>query len=236
MSKKHIIIAIAAGLLSCVAAFAVVFLLGRTKQPTPPSDASSQPVADTTQQTNESEPTSSNVQFADETEAINGLSQKQLRSLIYEVREKIHAYESKMKEVKLREERLAMTQETLKKDIDEMNRLQVELAALVSNLKEQKSRLLETKAKIAQSEKANLTGIAATYDKMDPTSASKIISSMCEKQMETGRIQGGTIDDAVKILFYMTERTKAKLLAEMVTTEPKLAAVICQRLKEIVEQ
>ena len=27
-----------------------------------------------------------------------------------------------------------------------------------------------------------------------------------------------------------------KLLAEMVTTEPKLAAVLCQRLKEIVEQ
>jgi hypothetical protein len=34
----------------------------------------------------------------------------------------------------------------------------------------------------------------------------------------------------------MTERTKAKLLAELVTSEPKLAAVLCERLKEIVEQ
>jgi flagellar motility protein MotE (MotC chaperone) len=59
---------------------------------------------------------------------------------------------------------------------------------------------------------------------------------MCTKQMDSGRIEGGAIDDAVKILFYMTERTKAKLLAEMVTSEPKLAAILCQRLKRIVEQ
>jgi len=234
VSKKHLIIAIAGGLLSFSAAFIVVFLVGRSKQPTPPAP-SPQPVASTTQQTDDVEPTQSGVQFAGESQTIKGLSQKQLKSLIYEVRAKIHDYEGKMKELELREERLAVTQETLKKDIDEMNRLRVELASLVANLKDQRSRLLETKAQIAQSEKANLTGIAATYDKMDPASASKIISSMCEKQMETGRIQGGTIDDAVKILFYMTERTKAKLLAEMVTTEPKLAAVLCQRLKEIVE-
>jgi hypothetical protein len=58
---------------------------------------------------------------------------------------------------------------------------------------------------------------------------------MCAKQMESGKFQGGAIDDAVKILYYMTERTKAKLLAEIVTGEPKLAALLCQRLKLISE-
>ena len=236
MSKKHIIIAIAGGLLSFAGVFGVVFLFGGSKQPTPATTPpQQQAAAGTAQQKYDFESTSTGVQFADEPETMKGLSEKQLKSLIHEVREKIRVYEGKMKELELREERLAVTQETLKKDIDELNRLRVELASLVSNLKEQRSRLMETKAQISQNEKSNLAAIAATYDKMDPTSASQIISSMCEKQMETGRIQGGTIDDAVKILFYMTERTKAKLLAEMVTKEPKLAAVLCQRLKEIVE-
>ena len=235
MSKKQIIFTIAGGLLSFVVAFAAVWLFGRSGEPAPPATASSQPAANATQPTTSSEAAPASAQTSEESETIKGLSQKQLKSLVYEVREKIRDYEGKMKELELREERLAVTQETLKKDIEELNRLRVELAALAANLKEQRNRLLDAKAQITQSEKANLTGIAATYDKMDPTSASKILSSMCAKQMETGRTQGGMIDDAVKILYYMTERTKAKLLAEMVTTEPKLAAVLCQRLKEIVE-
>jgi flagellar motility protein MotE (MotC chaperone) len=44
------------------------------------------------------------------------------------------------------------------------------------------------------------------------------------------------MDDAVKILHYMTERTKAKVLAELVTSEPKLAAVLCEKLKQVVEK
>jgi len=43
------------------------------------------------------------------------------------------------------------------------------------------------------------------------------------------------MEDAVKILYYMGERTKAKLLSEMVNSEPKLAAVLCEKLKRIVE-
>lgn len=236
MSKKQIIIAAAGGLLSFAGAFAVAWLPGRSSPQTPETMAAAQPAAATQPAAESSGPAGADSQTVDEEETARGLTQKQLKSLIYEVREKIRDYEVKMKELEVREARLAVTQDTLKKDIDELNRLRVELAALVANLKEQRSRLLETRAEISQSERANLTTIAATYDKMDPASASKILSSMCAKQMETGRIQGGPMDDAVKILHYMTERTKAKLLAEMVTSEPKLAAVLCQRLKEIVEQ
>lgn len=237
MSKKQIIIASAAGLLSFAGAFVAAWLVGRSgPTPSETTTPASQTTASTQPATTSSEPTAADSQTAGEAETTRGLTQKQLKSLVYEVREKIQDYEGKMKELELREARLAMTQETLKKDIDELNRLRVELAALVANLKEQRSRLLETRAEIAHSEKANFTVLAATYDKMDPASASKILSSMCTKQMEAGRLQGSTIDDAVKILYYMTERTKAKLLAEMVTSEPKLAAALCQRLKEIVEQ
>jgi len=237
VSKKQIIIAAAAGLLFFAGAFAVSWLFGR------PVEMAPQTATAAPQTTESAEPAEPKAETADaktqepeEQETAKGMTQKQLKGLVYEVREKIQTYESKMKELELREARMAMTQETLRKDTEEMNKLRVELAALVANLKEQRSKLLETRTEIARSEKSNLTSIAATYDKMDPASASKLISSMCTKQLESGKAEGGPIDDAVKILFFMTERTKAKLLSEMVTSEPKLAAVLCQRLKKIVEQ
>ena len=239
MSKKHIIIALGAGLLTFAAAFVGTWLLGRSS-PTlsvETKTATAKQTAATTQPEAEGfKSAMADSQTGDEAETVRGLSQKQLKSLVYEVREKINDYESKVRELDLREARLQMTQETLKKDIDELSRMKVELASMVANLKEQKNQLLETRAEIARSEKVNLALIAATYDKMDPASAGKILINMCAKQMESGKIEGGNIDDAVKILFYMTERTKAKLLGEMVTTEPKLAATLCQRLKTIVEQ
>jgi hypothetical protein len=54
------------------------------------------------------------------------------------------------------------------------------------------------------------------------------------KAIEAGNVSS-SFDDAVKILHYMTERTKAKLLAELATSEPALAAAMCKRLKQIVE-
>lgn len=238
MSKKHIIIASGAGLLTFAAAFVGTWLLGRSSPPpVETKTATAQQTTPTKQPGAEgSNSATADSQTGDEAETVKGLTQKQLKSLVYEVREKINDYESKVRELDLREARLQMTQETLKKDIDELSRMKVELASMVANLKEQKNQLLETRAEISRSEKANLTLIAATYDKMDPASAGKILINMCAKQMESGKLEGGNIDDAVKILFYMTERTKAKLLAEMVTTEPKLAATLCQRLKRIVEQ
>ena len=219
------------------AAFVGTWLLGRSS-PTPSVEAKTATAKQTatTTQAEGSKSAMADSQTGDEAETVKGLSQKQLKSLVYEVREKISDYEGKVKELDLREARLQMTQETLKKDIDELSRMKVELASMVANLKEQKNQLLVTRTEIANSEKANLTLIAATYDKMDPASAGKILINMCAKQMESGKTEGGNIDDAVKILFYMTERTKAKLLGEMVTTEPKLAATLCQRLKRIVEQ
>ncbi len=73
------------------------------------------------------------------------------------------------------------------------------------------------------------------------TGASKIFTNMCATE-GSGEIQGaevgkggGSYDDAAKILHYMTERTKAKLLAELATAQPALAAGLCQRLKQMVE-
>ena len=77
--------------------------------------------------------------------------------------------------------------------------------------------------------------LAATYDKMDAASASKILTNMSQAQSgEYGG--GGNLNDAVKILHYMGERTKAKLLAELAASEPELAAYFCKKLKQVIEK
>lgn len=160
--------------------------------------------------------------------------EKQLSSMVYDVREKIRQYEAKLKELEQQEERIKLTQDTLKKDVEQLDNLRVELSTKIAGLKDEREKLLASRVKITQTEKTNLASVAATYDKMDAASASKILVNM-SKMTEQDRKDAG-LDEAVKILFYMTDRTKAKVLAEMVTTEPKLAAIVSDRLKKITEE
>jgi chromosome segregation ATPase len=166
------------------------------------------------------------------------MTEKQLRNLMYEVREKIQEYDDKLQGLQTREQRLQTAHNMIKEDIEELNKLRVELASIVAGLKEQRDKLLQSRIQIAKAEKANLMKIAATYDKMKANSASKILTNMCSGQIQTTRSGGlsSSMSDAVKILYYMTERTKGKLLAALATSEPTLAAVLCQKLKQIVEE
>ena len=165
------------------------------------------------------------------------MTEKQLKSLIFEVRSKMNEYNDKLQYIKVQEQRLQVAQDTLRKDIENLNNMRVELASVAANIKNEQDKLLKSRLNIAQTEKANLMLIAATYDKMDAASASKIVISMCTSQTQPEKIdkQGIGFDEAVKILYYMTDRTKAKLLGELTSTEPKLAAFLTQRLKQIVE-
>jgi len=138
------------------------------------------------------------------------------------------------------EQRLQRAHNLIKKDIEQLNNLRIELASTVVHLKDERDKLLKSRVEISRAEKVNLMSIAATYDKMDAASASKILTNICgsggvkKGVSRAGRSSG--VDDAVKILHYMVERTKAKLLAELVVSEPRLAAELCQKLKQIVEK
>ncbi|MHC4889644.1 MAG: hypothetical protein ACYTEO_09320, partial [Planctomycetota bacterium] len=171
---------------------------------------------------------------AADSEMTKVMTEKRLNSLIYEVREKIQEYNGKLQDFEVREKRLQRAHNSIKKDIEELDNLRIELVSTVANLKSEHDKLLKSRVEIAKAEKSNLTTIAAAYDKMDPLSAGKILTNMTK--MQKGEVGGSSLDDAVKILHYMTERTKAKLLAELVTSEPNLAALLCQRLKQIIEE
>jgi len=233
VNKKTIIITAATGLVSFAGMFTFAWL---TKKTTPQDTGGSTPAS---QQTELMMPqpegdnaaatlTGTTTTTSTETSAKSAMTEKQLESLVYEVREKINQYNNKLQELQMREQRLQVAQNILKEDAEKLNNLQVELASTIASLKSERDKLNKSRIEIAESEKNNFISIAATYDKMDAASAGKILTNM-------SKTKNGSSDDAVKILYYMTDRTKAKLLAELTTSEPALAAYFCQKLKQVTE-
>ncbi len=238
MSKKYIIITAAAGLVSFAGAFVFAWL-------TPPSQVS---LPDDLKQSalagDESEqglPQPQTGAIAASGPMTKAMTEQQLKNLVLDVREKMQEYNNRLQTLGIRERRLQLAQDVLKEDIENLDNLRIELTSIIANLKSERDKLFKSRLEIAQAEKTNLVSIAATYDKMDVTGASKIMTNMCAAQntSKTQAVEAGNVsssfDDAVKILHYMTERTKAKLLAELATSEPALAAALCKRLKQIVE-
>jgi len=234
MSKKLIIMIAAAGLISFAGAFAFAWF---TKSaPISQSDELNKPTVAAVDKPWLPQPEAGTMSPTDSTMR-KSLTEKRLKNLVFEVRQKIQEYNNKLQALELQGQRLQITRDTLKKDIENLNNLQIELASTVAGLKEQRDKLLKTRVDITEAEKTNLVSIAATYDKMDATSASKILSNMCTKQTQSADAEDADsgLNDAIKILHYMTERTKAKVLAELVTSEPQLASLLCQKLKRISE-
>lgn len=159
------------------------------------------------------------------------MTEKQLQSLIYEVRGKIQEYEQKLANLGTQEQQLQAAKTALAKDIEKLDKLRIDLASTVLQLKTEQENLQKSSIKIAAIEKNNLISIAATYDKMDSTSAGAILVNMFQN-----RDNNTNSNDAVKILYYMTERTRAKVLASVAEIEPAISAYFCQKLKQISEQ
>jgi len=230
VSKKLIIITAAVGLLSCGGMFVFAWL-------TNAAPAASGPEAGQTtaaRRQDDVKLTQPQIGVSSAIASVDGkmkktMIEKQLKSLVYEIREKIEEYDLKLKNLELREQRLLIAHDTTKKDIEEFTNLRIELASAVAALKDAKSKLEKSRVQIALSEKANLMSIAAAYDKMDSTSAGNILTNISNAESSSS-------DDAVKILHYMTDRTKAKVLASIAETKPETSAYFCQKLKQIIEK
>jgi chromosome segregation ATPase len=224
---KKLILTIAAGLISFGAMFAVAWLTAKT-----PSATKAQEPADksTSAPKLPSPPVlAGKADEEAEKQMRRAMTEKQLESLVYEVRERIQEYDEKLAGLNSREQRLGVAHNELKKDIEDLNDLRVELASTIAILKEERSKLDNARIEIEKTEQTNLMSIAVTYDKMDPASASTILTNIAKAQT-------GSPNDAIKILHYMSDRTKANLLAELANAEPALAAYFCQKLKQIVEK
>lgn len=227
MSKKFIIITAATSLVGFAAAFGLSFMRSKKAAQIAAEQLAKEQAA---QAAVESE-NAKIAQALGKKDTNLSLTEKQLEELIYDIRDKIREYNRRMNELSSTEERVRIAQDQLKEDIEELTDLRTELASTVAALKQEHERLLKTRIEIQDSEQQNLTGIAATYDKMNAGGAAEIFTNMSKLNTEQSR----GLDDVVKILYYMNDRTKAKVLAELVNTEPKLAAVLSQELKRIKE-
>jgi small-conductance mechanosensitive channel len=234
--KGELIIIAAAGAVSFAGAFATGYLTrpkGAVAAPTSTAAvAAAQPT--TTLQPQVLAPLAAP---PEDTAVTRALTEEQFSALVREVREKIQEYDDKLQALEKEKERQKIAQQVLKKDIETLNTLRVDLAATAASIKSEKDLLLKTRVEIEQTEKANLTAIAAAYDKMEASSASDILTNMAKGQTRNGAAatRSTSMDDAVKILYFMQDRPKAKVLAEMVAKEPALAATLCQKLKQVQE-
>jgi len=198
--KKKLIMTIAAGLLSFGGMFALAWLTAKTPAATK-ADQPAAPEPKSGQKLPRPQALAETPDEATQDRMRRAMAEKQLKNLVYEVRERIQEYEDKLRGFGSREQQL----------------------------KEERDRLEKTRIEIEKTERANLMSMAATYDKMDSASASTILTNMA-------KVQNGTPNDAIKILHYMGDRTKANLLAELANAQPELAAYFCQKLKQMVEK
>lgn len=229
MSKKIILLAMALGTISFAGSFSFVWFTSKAKQKTLAEQQAAMENQDAEQNDTKETAVGKTPNYEPTTKY---LTEQQLNNLIHELRKKMQDYDKKLENLQVREQRLQLTQDILKQDIEKLNNLQIELASITANIKSEQDKLIKSRLEIEQEETNNLASIAATYDKMDSSSASVIIRNMCTVP-DSGSTGISSFDDAVKILHFMGDRTKAKLLADLASTKPELAADLSRRLKQI---
>ena len=130
---KKLILTIAAGLISFGAMFAVAWFTAKT-----PSATKAQEPADESKSVQKlPSPLALAAAPDEETKkrTRRAMTEKQLENLVYEVRERIQEYDEKLAGLRLREQRLGVAHNELKKDVGDLNNLRVELASTIASLK-----------------------------------------------------------------------------------------------------
>lgn len=227
MKKLQIIIFAAAGLLSFAAVFTVSFMIKKNQVVLPEvpvdmamaeEDDSMFAAPDFTVSGDSGEVESYSLS--------KSMTEKQLKSLIYDIREKMAETKFTEKQLEMQEERIQTLTEVVQEDIKRLEKLRLELTSVISNLTQQEHNLKQTIINVDDIEKANMQKLASRYDKMSTDMASNIMVSMA---------QNNQMLDAVKIMHYMSERTSGKLLGTIGKTQPGVAASISLMLKKIQE-
>jgi flagellar motility protein MotE (MotC chaperone) len=232
MKKIHIIIVALIGIVSFTAAFGTGFVIKRNKAAAAAAvaakaEAEALAAAAAKDQAPQANP---EIELSpDLTESFSGttLSENQLKTLICDLQAKMETVKSKQEELDKDNERISITRQTLAGEVEQLNQLRESLNQTLIALQEKERTVRATLTEIEAVEKTNLVKIAATYDKMDPTQSAKILTTMAGNNQ---------IKDAVKILYYMSERNAGKLLGEIGTTRPETASALSLLLKQIKEK
>ena len=132
--------------------------------------------------------------------------EKLTEGLIKELRSKLEQIKLRQRKLEERDHRLKIAEAVLKNEVEKLESLRVQLVAPLDRLKQAKKDLDDSRIRVAQEEAANLRVSAGIYDKMSAEESGPIFEGMVANQQ---------LDDAVKILRFMSERTAAKLLGQL---------------------
>ncbi|MFP3936910.1 MAG: hypothetical protein ACLFVW_01120 [Phycisphaerae bacterium] len=152
-------------------------------------------------------------------------SEAEMHQLVQDLREKRRDLDRRRRQLDQRERQIELAEELLDKQAEELEDLRLQLVAPLTTLKEATRELQESREVISRREQANIRGIAAKYERMDVDSGSQILVSMARNGQES---------DAVKILYYLSERVAAKMLGAIEDRE--LAARLIERMKRVEEE
>jgi flagellar motility protein MotE (MotC chaperone) len=228
MAKRQIIILALAGFLSFVSVFTINWFYTSRKISAAAAAAASEESTQVARHQDTMFPGTGGIDFsasASQTREL-GMKERQLQNLIEDIRVKVREYNSRQKELDAREQRIEITSQSLQEDIERLNELRNKLFQIQSDIEQKQAQLQQSIIEIQDIEQTNFKRLAATYEKMDAAQAGRIMVNMAASNQ---------LQDSVKILYYMNERTAGKLLTEIATMKPELASVICMQLKHVKE-
>jgi chromosome segregation ATPase len=208
--RTRLLILAGLGVVSFGAAFAVSMLMGGSG-----AAASQQEAAD------QARARLSAIDMDIETPA-DSARKEELTVLIRELRARLAECRDRQTQLDTREKRLAMARETLDGQAKELEQLRVEIVAPLARLKEVQEELRASRIAVSKEETENLRKIALIYQSKDTAAAAETIVAMCKNNQE---------DDAVKILYFMSERSAGKVLSEI--QDRALVADIYEHMKRI---
>ena len=230
MTKKTIIIFGIIGAFSCVTTFGIMFGIHKMRD--------KKNAEQTGESANGGTSAAISSDFSLETQAgaqmISGLEptqptleEKQIGSLIVDLKTTKKNYEDKLAQLKSKEERLEKTRLNIEADMERIRAVKAEIINTISELKLQKASLEKTITEVKAVEKDNLVKLAACYDKMETDKAAQTVFTMMENSQ---------IEDAAKLIYYMSDRNAAKLIGEIASKNSEYAAQISEKLKRVKEQ
>jgi chromosome segregation ATPase len=155
-----------------------------------------------------------------------GMTERQLQNLILDIRSKLKDYHDRQKELDTEAARIEISRQALQADIERLDALRDKLNLTMTDLQNKQQQLQQSVVEIDSLEKTNFQRLASTYEKMEVSQAGKIMVNMAASNQ---------LQDSVKILYYMSDRSAGKLLAEIAGIRPELATLICSQLKRIKE-
>lgn len=224
MKKIHIIIIFAAGILSFAGMFGITSFVKKSQSEALGAVVDEQLAASEVEDGFALKPPAEPSYGGNSGGLQKSMLEDQLRNLILVVRETIQDQKSTERDLAAEEKQIQMAHATLLADIDRLSKIHDQMKFTISVLKSREASLDNILLEIETTEKKNLVRIAATYDKMDVTQSSEIMINMASSQQ---------LDDAVKIMYLMSERTAAKLLGEISANKPELASLLTIELTKV---